>query len=43
VSHLSEERDGEESDCILALERFQDRDDLIVSPEDLSKRLALWD
>jgi hypothetical protein len=40
---MPEERDGEESDCLIALKRFQNRDDLIVSPEDLSKRLALWD
>jgi hypothetical protein len=37
---MPEERDGEESDCLIALERFQDRDDLIMSSEDLRKRLA---
>ena len=40
VNPISEERDGEESDCLIALERFQDRDDLIISSEDLKKRLA---
>jgi len=40
VNPVPEERDGEESNCLIALERFQDRDDLIISSDDLRKRLA---
>jgi len=40
VNPMPEEQDGEESDCLIALERFQDRDDLIISSEELRKRLS---
>jgi hypothetical protein len=33
--------DRGKSDCLIALERFQNKDDLIISPEYLRKRLVL--
>jgi hypothetical protein len=40
VRPVPEEQDREKSDCLLALERLQDKDDLIISSDDLRKRLA---
>jgi len=41
VKPMPEEHIGEESDYLIALERFQNKDDLIISPEYLRKRLVL--
>jgi len=32
---MPEEREGEKSDCLVPLDRFQDRDDLLISSEEL--------
>jgi hypothetical protein len=41
VKPMPEEHDGEESDYLIALERFRDRDDPTISSEELRKRLVL--
>jgi len=43
VNPMPEQQDREESDCLIALERFQDENDFIVSSEDLRKPIALQD
>lgn len=43
MNPMPEQQDREESDCLIALERFQDRDDLIISQEELMKRLFFED
>ncbi|MGA2935309.1 MAG: hypothetical protein ABSD81_09170 [Methanomicrobiales archaeon] len=40
---MPEERDGEESDCLLALERLQNEEDLVISSDKIRNQIILRD